>query len=65
MTAGFHTGRKIVARWFETARMEGLEVDEAWEENGDGLVRDWAATREESFEEGKKWLVISVLKRAT
>ena len=61
--AGFHTGRKIVERWFRTAEEEGLEVEEAWEEDGGGLIRGWMVGRKEGYEESKKWLVLAVLKR--
>ncbi|KAL9084429.1 MAG: hypothetical protein Q9165_008067 [Trypethelium subeluteriae] len=62
MIAGFHTGRKIVGKWFKTAEKEGLDVEAAWEENGNGAVREWIAERQEGFEE-KQWMVLGVLKR--
>ncbi|KAF2231336.1 hypothetical protein EV356DRAFT_525983 [Viridothelium virens] len=63
MIAGFHTGRKVLGRWFETAKKEGLDVEVAWEESGDGAVREWMVGRQEGFEEEKKWMVLAVLKR--
>ncbi|KAI9702214.1 MAG: hypothetical protein M1820_006296 [Bogoriella megaspora] len=61
--AGFHTGRQIVANWFETARKEGLEIEEAWEEDACEKMRGWDPSREEGVAEAKKWLVCAVLKR--
>ncbi|KAI9653759.1 MAG: hypothetical protein M1821_006954 [Bathelium mastoideum] len=63
MTAGFHTGRRVLASWFETAEKEGLEVEEVWEEDGDGRGREWRVEREEGFEEEKRWMVVAVMKR--
>ena len=63
MTAGFHTGRAVLAKWFEVAREEGLEAEKVWEEDGDGRVRDWLVDRAEAFEEEKRWMVLAVLKR--
>ncbi|KAJ5735089.1 uncharacterized protein N7483_000214 [Penicillium malachiteum] len=70
MTAGFHTGRPIVAKFFETAKKYGLAVQCIWERDligadGTGEVRrDWVPVREdEGPENRKRWCVVAVLKR--
>jgi hypothetical protein len=64
--AGFHTGRAKLASFFDVAVEEGLELEEIYEENADGLRREWLKERDGGFEdhnERKKWLVIAILKR--
>lgn len=64
--AGFHTGRAKLASFFDVAVEQGLHVDEIYEENADGIRREWLKERDgglEDHNERKKWLVIAILKR--
>jgi nicotinamide N-methyltransferase len=64
--AGFHTGRARLVNFFEVADEHGLEPDEIYEEDDQGVRREWIPERNNGFEdhtERKKWLVISRLKR--
>ncbi|KAK3684465.1 hypothetical protein LTR37_020242 [Vermiconidia calcicola] len=64
--AGFHTGRTKLASFFQIAEEEGLEVEEIYEEDAEGVRREWAKERDggrENVTERKRWLVIAVLKR--
>lgn len=64
--AGFHTGRANLASFFDVAVDEGLEAEDIYEENADGVRREWLKERDSGFEdhnERKKWLVIAILKR--
>lgn len=77
VVAGFHTGRAIVANFFETAVAMGLEIEsiyerdlnageeaEAKEEHGE-VRRAWEPVRVgEGPENRRRWCVIAVLKRA-
>lgn len=77
VVAGFHTGRAIVANFFETAVAMGLEIEsiyerdlnageeeEAKEEQGE-VRRAWEPVRAgEGPENRRRWCVIAVLKRA-
>ncbi|KAE8549610.1 hypothetical protein EYB25_008132 [Talaromyces marneffei] len=77
VVAGFHTGRAIVAHFFETAVAMGLEIEsiyerdlnageteEAKQEQGE-VRRAWEPVRVgEGPENRKRWCVIAVLKRA-
>jgi hypothetical protein len=75
IVAGFHTGRAIVASFFETAHRMGLQIEDIYERDlnaseaeeiaGNGEVRrDWVPVREgEGPENRKRWSVIAVLKR--
>jgi hypothetical protein len=77
VVAGFHTGRAIVAHFFETAVAMGLEIEsiyerdlnageeeEAKEEQGE-VRRAWEPVRAgEGPENRRRWCVIAVLKRA-
>lgn len=64
---GFHTGRAKIAGFFETAVLQGLQIESIYEENVTGERREWANERDQGREnptERKRWLVIAVLKRA-
>ena len=65
--AGFHTGRaKLVPFFEEVVPRMGLEVEELYEMNADGVRRSWAKERDngrEDIGERKKWLVISRIRR--
>lgn len=77
VVAGFHTGRAIVAHFFEKAVAMGLEIEsiyerdlsagqeeEAKEEQGE-VRRAWEPVRAgEGPENRRRWCVIAVLKRA-
>ncbi|RMZ20677.1 hypothetical protein D0859_15321 [Hortaea werneckii] len=64
--AGFHTGRRKLAPFFTVAVEQGLELEDIFEEDGEGNRREWQAERDGGREdptERKKWLVIATLKR--
>ncbi|KAK5111025.1 hypothetical protein LTR62_005400 [Meristemomyces frigidus] len=64
--AGFHTGRAKLAAFFDVAVAEGLDVEEIYEEDADGVQRDWKPERDGGREDPtgrKKWLVIARLRR--
>lgn len=65
--AGFHTGRAKLAPFFEeVVAEEGLEIEEIYEMDADGVHRDWCAERDggrEDFGERNKWLVVARLRR--
>ncbi|KAE8145157.1 hypothetical protein BDV25DRAFT_76018 [Aspergillus avenaceus] len=71
VVAGFHTGRAIVAGFFETAVELGLEIEQIYErdlimqaEDGKGVRRDWTPQREgEGPENRRRWCVVALLKR--
>lgn len=71
VVAGFHTGRKIIADFFETAIKNGFKIDRIFErdvisrnEDGSEIRREWTPERaEEGPENRRRWCVISVLKR--
>jgi nicotinamide N-methyltransferase len=63
---GFHTGRAKLAAFFDVAEENGLEVEEIYEEDEDGVRREWAKEKDggrENVTERKKWLMISRLRR--
>lgn len=71
VVAGFHTGRAIVAQFFETAVAMGLEIESIYErdihanEEETERHREWAAVREdEGPENRRRWCVVAVLKRS-
>ncbi|EAW11507.1 putative nicotinamide N-methyltransferase [Aspergillus clavatus NRRL 1] len=72
VVAGFHTGRTIVAGFFETAVKNGLEIERIHErdlnsttEDGKEVRREWMPVREgEAPENRKRWCVVALLKRA-
>ena len=69
--AGFHTGRAVVAGFFETALENGLEIERIFErdlssrdEQGGEIRREWVTLLEgESPGNRQRWCVIAVLKR--
>ncbi|KAJ4335807.1 hypothetical protein N0V95_008801 [Ascochyta clinopodiicola] len=65
--AGFHTGRaKLVPFFEEVIPRQGLEVEELYEMDADGVRRPWAKERDggrEDIGERKKWLVVSKIRR--
>ena len=64
--AGFHTGRAKLAPFFDVAAEEGLEVEDIWERNVEGMERKWAKERDGGVEDvtgRKKWLVVAILRR--
>ncbi|KAE8348098.1 hypothetical protein BDV28DRAFT_113356 [Aspergillus coremiiformis] len=71
VVTGFHTGRAIVTRFFETAVDGGLEIERIHErdlnsmtEDGQEVRRDWVPEREgEGPENRKRWCVVALLKR--
>ena len=66
VVAGFHTGRAKVASFFEVGQGEGLEIQEIYEEDSEGVRREWTSRRDDGsreFTERKRWLVIATLKR--
>lgn len=77
VVAGFHTGRTIVANFFETAVAMGLEIESIYErdlnageeeaakaEQGE-VRRAWEPVRVgEGPENRRRWCVIAILKRA-
>lgn len=65
---GFHTGRAKLAMFFDVAVEEGLQVDEIYEEDADGVRREWEREKDggrENVTERKKWLTIAILRRAS
>ncbi|KAK2753028.1 hypothetical protein FQN55_004988 [Onygenales sp. PD_40] len=70
VVAGFHTGREIVASFFETAVAMGLVVERIWErdvnatsEEGE-VTREWMAVRPgEGPENRARWCVVAFLRR--
>jgi hypothetical protein len=65
--AGFHTGRAKLVPFFEdVVPQQGLEVEEMYEMDADGVRRPWVRERDggrEDIGERKKWLVIARLRR--
>jgi predicted nicotinamide N-methyase len=69
--SGFHTGRAIVADFFETALENGFEIERIFErdlvskdEKGGEIRREWVSLREgEGPGNRQRWCVIAVLKR--
>lgn len=74
VVAGLHTGRAIVAGFFETVLACGFEIEMIFERDlvyqgrtgdgdGDG-VREWESVREgEGPENWRRWCVVAVLKK--
>ena len=73
VVAGFHTGRDIVAGFFNTAISLGLEVERIYErdlvgdadnDEGEEVRREWMPHREdEGPENRRRWCVVAFLKR--
>jgi hypothetical protein len=71
LVAGFHTGRAIIASFFETAVQMGLEIEDIYErdlnagEEAGEVRRDWMPFREgEGPANRTRWCVVAVLRRA-
>lgn len=63
---GFHTGRAKLAAFFDVADDEGLQLEEIYEEDSNGVRRDWAKEVDggrENVTERKRWLTIARLRR--
>ncbi|KAL2868673.1 putative nicotinamide N-methyltransferase [Aspergillus lucknowensis] len=74
VVAGFHTGRAIVAGFFETASRAGLEIEGIYErdlhssseEEGGEVRREWVEVREgEGAENRSRWCVVALLRHAS
>lgn len=71
IVAGFHTGRTIVAGFFETVLANGFELEFIFErdlvsrlEDGKEIRREWQPVRDgEGPENRRRWCVIAALKR--
>lgn len=72
VVAGFHTGRNIVAQFFEAVVRGGFVVERIFErdtverlEDGGEIRREWMPVRDgESVNNRMRWCVVAVLKRA-
>lgn len=68
VVAGFHTGRATLAAFFDICVEQGLEVEEIYEEDVNGVKKEWVRELRdgstENVTERKQWLVIARLKRA-
>lgn len=70
IAAGFHTGRAIVASFFDTAVRMGLVIESIYERDlnsmapdGGEVRRDWVRIREgETSENRRRWCVVAMLK---
>jgi hypothetical protein len=70
VVAGFHTGREIVASFFDTAEKMGMVVKAIWERdlnarNEEGeVIRDWMPVREDEGPENRaRWCVVAFLQK--
>ncbi|KJF60088.1 nicotinamide N-methyltransferase [Coccidioides immitis RS] len=70
VVAGFHTGREIVALFFETAVSMGLVVEEIYERDVNAtsemgeVTREWRPVREgEGPENRARWCVVALLRK--
>ena len=66
VSAGFHTGREKLAQFFHAVEEVGLEVEEIYEEDVEGVRREWRRERDGGREDvtgRKRWLVIARLRR--
>jgi hypothetical protein len=65
--AGFHTGRAKLTPFFEeVVEQEGLEIEDLYEMDVDGVHRNWLPERDGGREDiggRKRWLVVSRLRR--
>lgn len=69
VVAGFHTGRAVVAAFFETAALMGLVPECMYErdlnaitEDGSEVRREWKAVREDEGPQNRtRWCVVAVL----
>ncbi|KAG5287720.1 nicotinamide N-methyltransferase [Histoplasma capsulatum G186AR] len=70
VVAGFHTGREIVASFFETAVAMGLLVEQIWERDVNATSEEGVVTREwmpvrpgEGPENRARWCVVAFLRK--
>lgn len=71
VVAGFHTGRAIIADFFETALKNGFKIESIFErdivaqnENGREIRREWLPKRDDDGPGTRaRWCLICVLKR--
>ena len=67
VTAGFHTGRHVVARFFDKAVAAGFVVEDVWERDMNAeeeVTREWCPVREgEGPENRARWCVVACLRR--
>jgi hypothetical protein len=71
VVAGFHTGRPIVAQFFETVIRGGFVIERIFErdtverlEDGGEIRREWMPVRkDEGPDNQKRWCVVAVLRR--
>ncbi len=64
--AGFHTGREKLVDFFDVAKREGLEMAEIFEQDVEGVKREWRRhfdARKENPTTEKRWVVVAKLKR--
>lgn len=64
--AAFHTGRAKLAVFFDVAEEEGLAVEDIYEEDANGVRREWEKEKDggrENVTERKRWLTIARLYR--
>ncbi|KAL4808902.1 hypothetical protein BDV18DRAFT_157841 [Aspergillus unguis] len=73
VVGGFHTGRSVLAGFFEAAIRMGLEIEKIYErdlntsfEEGGEFRREWVDEREgEGPENRRRWCVVALLKHAS
>jgi len=65
IVAGLHTGRAVVATFWDTVVESGwLLVEKLWEMDVEGNEREWMRERKgEGVGERKRWIVVGILKR--
>lgn len=66
VVSGFFLGREKLARFFDIARREGLQVSEVFEQNAVGDRREWMVDRgieDEKELQEQGWLLVAVLCR--
>ena len=71
VTAGFHTGRHVVARFFDKAAEAGFVVEDVWERDMNAdisvegeVTREWCPVREgEGPENRARWCVVACLRK--
>jgi hypothetical protein len=63
--AGMHTGRAVVAAFWDTVEKSGKWlVESLWEMDVEGNEREWMTERrEEGVGERKRWVIVGILKR--
>lgn len=66
VVGALHTGRDKIVQFIDQELLEesGLAVEHIWERDCDGVEREWQPVRENDFTNGKRWLVVIILKRA-